>query len=170
MAGSASQHAVAARRSSGRLLRDLLSSPTIRLRAARRRSRSSIAERLLKVAKDLWRVSCAPSGYLALLVVFLPIGTGAASNLFAAVAPQWGRDARGDRSRGSGDQIQLVRIVIEYADCLHDGDGRMGEFAVGRDWLSVHRGGHERCESVRIRCGQLAVREARGAAGARLMP
>jgi MFS family permease len=45
------------------------------------------------VAKDLWRVSCAPSGYLALLVVFLPIGTGAASNLFAAVAPQWNASA-----------------------------------------------------------------------------
>jgi len=45
------------------------------------------------VAKDLWRVSCTSSGYLALLVVFLPIGTGAASNLFAAVAPQWNASA-----------------------------------------------------------------------------
>jgi PAT family beta-lactamase induction signal transducer AmpG len=38
---------------------------------------------------DLWLVLRARSGYLALLIVFLPIGTGAASNLWPAVADDW---------------------------------------------------------------------------------
>jgi PAT family beta-lactamase induction signal transducer AmpG len=38
---------------------------------------------------DLWLVLRARSGYLALLIVFLPIGTGAASNLWPAVADAW---------------------------------------------------------------------------------
>jgi len=38
---------------------------------------------------DLWLVLRARSGYLALLIVFLPIGTGAASSLWPAVADAW---------------------------------------------------------------------------------
>jgi len=48
-----------------------------------------IARKLLDVLRDLWRVSRSRTGYLALLLVFLPIGSGAASNLWAAVADDW---------------------------------------------------------------------------------
>lgn len=44
---------------------------------------------LLDVLKDLWRVVRARAGILALLICFLPIGSGAASNLWAAVADDW---------------------------------------------------------------------------------
>jgi MFS transporter, PAT family, beta-lactamase induction signal transducer AmpG len=39
--------------------------------------------------RDLWGALRARSGYLALLIVFLPIGTGAASNYWSAVADDW---------------------------------------------------------------------------------
>jgi len=44
---------------------------------------------LLEVLKDLWQVVRARAGILALLICFLPIGSGAASNLWAAVADDW---------------------------------------------------------------------------------
>ena len=42
---------------------------------------------------DLWLVLRVRSGYLALLIVFLPIGTGAASNYWSAVADDWNASA-----------------------------------------------------------------------------
>jgi PAT family beta-lactamase induction signal transducer AmpG len=39
--------------------------------------------------KDLWQVARARAGFLALLICFLPIGSGAASNLWSAVADDW---------------------------------------------------------------------------------
>jgi len=44
---------------------------------------------LVEVLKDLWQVVRARAGILALLICFLPIGSGAASNLWAAVADDW---------------------------------------------------------------------------------
>jgi MFS transporter, PAT family, beta-lactamase induction signal transducer AmpG len=44
---------------------------------------------LAAVLKDLWQVARARAGILALLICFLPIGTGAASNLWSAVADDW---------------------------------------------------------------------------------
>ena len=44
---------------------------------------------LRNVLNDLWQVARSRAGILALLIVFLPIGTGAASNLWAAVADDW---------------------------------------------------------------------------------
>jgi MFS family permease len=44
---------------------------------------------LVTVLKDLWQVARARAGILALLICFLPIGSGAASNLWAAVADDW---------------------------------------------------------------------------------
>jgi MFS transporter, PAT family, beta-lactamase induction signal transducer AmpG len=41
------------------------------------------------VLKDLWQVARSRPGMLALLIVFLPISTGAASNLWASVADDW---------------------------------------------------------------------------------
>ena len=48
-----------------------------------------IARNLLDVGRDLWAVARARRGFLGLLICFLPIGTGAASNLFAALADDW---------------------------------------------------------------------------------
>ena len=44
---------------------------------------------LLAVLKDLWDVARTRMGFLALLICFLPIGSGAASNLWSAVADDW---------------------------------------------------------------------------------
>src|SRR6185436_12202563 len=44
---------------------------------------------LRSVLDDLWQVARSRAGTLALLIVFLPIGSGAASNLWAAVAGDW---------------------------------------------------------------------------------
>ncbi len=44
---------------------------------------------LVAVLKDLWQVARLRAGILALLICFLPIGSGAASNLWAAVADDW---------------------------------------------------------------------------------
>jgi MFS transporter, PAT family, beta-lactamase induction signal transducer AmpG len=44
---------------------------------------------LLAVLKDLWQVARARAGILGLLICFLPIGSGAASNLWSAVADDW---------------------------------------------------------------------------------
>jgi PAT family beta-lactamase induction signal transducer AmpG len=55
------------------------------------------------VLKDLWRVVRARSGALALLLCFLPIGAGAASGLWSAVAGDW---------HASGDTVALVTGVV----------------------------------------------------------
>jgi PAT family beta-lactamase induction signal transducer AmpG len=44
---------------------------------------------LVAVLKDLWRVVRERAGILALLICFLPIGSGAAANLWSAVADDW---------------------------------------------------------------------------------
>jgi MFS family permease len=44
---------------------------------------------LVAVLKDLWQVARTRAGILALLICFLPIGSGAASNLWAALADDW---------------------------------------------------------------------------------
>ena len=42
-----------------------------------------------QVLRDLWSVVRSRGGFLALLICFLPIGTGAATNLWAAIAADW---------------------------------------------------------------------------------
>jgi MFS family permease len=44
---------------------------------------------LIALLKDLWQVVRARAGILALLICFLPIGSGAAANLWSAVADDW---------------------------------------------------------------------------------
>jgi PAT family beta-lactamase induction signal transducer AmpG len=51
--------------------------------------RHGALHKLMEVLQDIWQVLRAPGGYMALLVVFLPIGTGAASNYWSAVADEW---------------------------------------------------------------------------------
>ena len=68
------------------------------------------------VLRDLWRVARSRIGFLALLIVFLPIGTGAASNLWAAVADSW---------RASADTVALVNGalggIVSAAGCIAGG-------------------------------------------------
>ena len=71
---------------------------------------------LRHVLHDLWQVVRSRPGMLALLIVFLPIGTGAASNLWAAVADDW---------HASANTVALVTGVlggiVSMAGCLVGG-------------------------------------------------
>jgi MFS family permease len=46
-----------------------------------------------EVLRDLWAVARSRRGFLALLICFLPIGTGAATNLWAAISADWNASA-----------------------------------------------------------------------------
>jgi len=59
----------------------------------------TVARTVRGVVRDLWSVARARGGFLALLVCFLPIGTGAAANLLAAIADDW---------RASANTVALV--------------------------------------------------------------
>ncbi len=71
---------------------------------------------LADVAKDLWRVARSRRGFLGLLICFLPIGTGAASNLWSALAGDW---------HASAETVALVTGVlsgiVSAAGCLAGG-------------------------------------------------
>ena len=71
---------------------------------------------LLRVLKDVWAMVKSRRGFLALLVVFLPITTGAASNLWPAVADGW---------QASADTVALVNGtlggVVQMIGCLLGG-------------------------------------------------
>jgi PAT family beta-lactamase induction signal transducer AmpG len=71
---------------------------------------------LAGVASDLWRVARSRRGFLGLLICFLPIGTGAASNLWSAVADDW---------HASAQTVALVTGVlsgaVSAAGCLVGG-------------------------------------------------
>jgi len=53
-----------------------------------------ILRSLVNVAHDLWAVARSRKGLLALILCFLPIGSGAASNLWSAVSSDWHASAR----------------------------------------------------------------------------
>src|SRR5438552_17584542 len=76
----------------------------------------SARQRLAEVLKDLWHVARSRLGYLALLICFLPIGSGAASNLWSAVADEW---------HASANTVALVtgalNGVVSAAGCLAGG-------------------------------------------------
>ena len=71
---------------------------------------------LALVAGDLWSVAKSRTGALALLICFLPIGTGAASGLWSAVADDW---------HASADTVALVTGVasglVSAAGCFIGG-------------------------------------------------
>jgi MFS family permease len=48
-----------------------------------------IAARTLDVLRDLWSVARSARGYLALLVLFLPIGSAGAASLFSVIPNDW---------------------------------------------------------------------------------
>jgi MFS family permease len=68
------------------------------------------------VLKDLWGVTRARIGFLAMFLCLLPIGSGAASNLWSAVASDW---------HASADTVALVTGVLggvlSAAGCLSGG-------------------------------------------------
>jgi MFS family permease len=70
-----------------------------------------------EVLRDLWAVARSRRGFLALLICFLPIGTGAATNLWAAISADWS---------ASANTVALVTGVLggiaSAAGCLVGGD------------------------------------------------
>src|SRR5579859_510398 len=60
---------------------------------------ASVPGSVAQVLRDLWSVVRSRPGFLALLICFLPIGTGAATNLWAAIAADW---------RASANTVALV--------------------------------------------------------------
>ncbi|MEJ6000700.1 MFS transporter [Paucibacter soli] len=76
----------------------------------------SVGERLRETGRDLWSVVRSRRGALAMLVVFLPLGTGAMSNMYSIFAEQWG---------ASADTVALVTGtmsgLLSAAGCLLGG-------------------------------------------------
>jgi len=82
---------------------------------------STIREQTLRrtfinLCKDVWAVAKSRRGFLALFLCFLPIGSGAASNLWSAVAGDW---------QATADTVALVTGVLggvlSGAGCLMGG-------------------------------------------------
>jgi MFS family permease len=73
---------------------------------------------LLSVLKDLWQVARARAGMLALLICFLPIGTGAAANLWSAVADDWHASA-GTVALATG----VLSGIVSALGCIAGGYG-----------------------------------------------
>jgi PAT family beta-lactamase induction signal transducer AmpG len=68
------------------------------------------------VLRDLWGVARQREGFLALLICFLPIGTGAATNLWSAISADW---------RATANTVALVTGalggIFSAAGCLAGG-------------------------------------------------
>ncbi len=65
-------------------------------------------ELLMASLRDLWRTIRVRRGLLALLLCFVPLGIGASSGLWSAIAPEWGV---------SEDQVALVAGVLGGVVC-----------------------------------------------------
>jgi MFS family permease len=63
----------------------------------------SYGRSLWNVVLDVWNTAKARSGYLALLICFMPIGSGAASNLWSSVAGDW---------QANADTVALVNGIL----------------------------------------------------------
>jgi MFS family permease len=70
----------------------LLALPLVK-EAAHEKPSGSLAQRMAGVGKDIWHLACSKPGLLALILCFLPIGSGAASGLWSAVASDWNASA-----------------------------------------------------------------------------
>ena len=68
---------------------------------------------LVAILKDVWSLVASRRGFLALLVVFLPLGTGAASNMWSPAADFW---------HASADTVALVNGTlggfVSMAGCM----------------------------------------------------
>ena len=71
---------------------------------------------VVNVAKDVWSVLRSRTGFLALVLMILPIGLGAAQNLWAAVAGDW---------RASANVVALVNGalggILSMGGCVFGG-------------------------------------------------
>lgn len=63
----------------------------------------SLGARLREVGRDVWSVARSRGGLLAAFLVFMPLSTAAASNLWSAVAGDW---------RASADVVALVNGLL----------------------------------------------------------
>jgi MFS transporter, PAT family, beta-lactamase induction signal transducer AmpG len=77
---------------------------------------AGIAAGTLEVLRDIWGVTRSPRGYLALLVLFLPIGSAGASALFSVIPGDW---------HTSATTVELVNGtlngVVSLLGCLAGG-------------------------------------------------
>jgi MFS family permease len=77
---------------------------------------SHLGRTLINVGKDMWDVAKSRLGFLAIFLCFLPIGSGAASGLWSAVAEEW---------HASPNTVALVTGVmggiVSAAGCLLGG-------------------------------------------------
>jgi MFS transporter, PAT family, beta-lactamase induction signal transducer AmpG len=64
---------------------------------------NTILKEIAEIGKDIFAMLKIPATLLVMLLVFLPIGTGAASNLWSAIALDWNTDA---------DTIALVTGIL----------------------------------------------------------
>jgi len=75
-----------------------------------------LAPRLGEAARDVWSVARSRAGFLAGLLVFMPLGTAAASNLWSAIAGDW---------HATADTVALVNGLLSglimAAGCLIGG-------------------------------------------------
>ncbi len=78
--------------------------------AAQHAQRFSVWREMYRVLVDLWHVLRSRPGYLALLICFLPIGSGAAGGLFPLFANEWGASAN-DVAATSGALSGLLSAV-----------------------------------------------------------
>jgi MFS family permease len=65
--------------------------------------RPRLVETLAEVIRDVWSVARTRAGLLVMLLMLLPIGTGAAGGLWSAVAGEW---------RASADLVALINGVV----------------------------------------------------------
>lgn len=76
----------------------------------------SLSESFAGVARDVWSVTSSRIGFLALFLMILPMGTGAAQNLWSAVAGDW---------HASADTVALVNGalggVVSMIGCIAGG-------------------------------------------------
>ncbi len=73
-------------------------------------SHFSVWREIYRVLVDLWQVLRSRAGYLALLICFLPIGSGAGANLFPLFAGEWGASVN-DVAATSGALSGLLSAV-----------------------------------------------------------
>ena len=70
----------------------LLALPLVQ-EAPHEKPEGGIGRRIAGVGKDIWHLACSKPGLLALILCFLPIGSGAAAGLWSAVASDWNASA-----------------------------------------------------------------------------
>ena len=89
---------------------------------------------VVNVAKDVWSVLRSRTGFLALVLMILPIGLGAASNLWAAIADDWHASANVVAlvNGALGGILSMVGCVVGgYASDVMDRQTAYCAFGVG---------------------------------------